>query len=259
MTDRPLAGLHVLNTRPVDRAPALAASLAAAGAWVSALPLLELEPLEPDASARARLQDLDRYRVIFVVSPTAAELGLARLGDYWPQWPVGQAWVAVGAATARVLEAHGLSPLSPSLETSEGVLALPPIAALQPGDRVLVLRGEGGRNLVRDWLQAKSVTVDYLDLYRRRLPDTAAPRWRDLAAAGAPDAVILTSGESLGHWLALAGAQGAGIPALVISARLAALAEQQGIRTVITAEGARPEEIIAALRTWREASGHGID
>ncbi|HEX5278102.1 MAG TPA: uroporphyrinogen-III synthase [Fluviicoccus sp.] len=259
MTDGVLAGLHVLNTRPVDRAAALDAALAAAGARISALPLLELEPLAPDAAARAKIIDLDRYRVVFVVSPTAAELGLALLGDYWPQWPAGQAWVAVGAATARVLEMQGLSPLSPSLETSEGVLALPPIAVLQPGDRVLVLRGEGGRNLVRDWLQAKSVTVDYLDLYRRRLPDTAGPRWRDLAADGAPDVVVLTSGESLGHWLELAGGQALAIPALVISERLAALAGQRGIRTVITARDTRPDEIVTALRAWRKTSGHGID
>lgn len=254
-----LSGLHILNTRPVGRASALDQALQAAGANVSALPLLETEPLPVGLEQRQRVMDLDRYQVVFVVSPTAAAIGLELLLDYWPQWPAGTAWVAVGAATARELAKTGLTPLVPDMETSEGVLALPPLAALQPGDRVLVLRGEGGRNLVRDWLQAKAVQVDYLDLYRRRFPAEAVLQWDALRHLGLPDVVIITSGESLIHWLAMAGQEAARIPAVVISERLAVLARKSVIPEVLVADGTRPEAVVAALRAWRETSRHGID
>ncbi|RZU47802.1 uroporphyrinogen-III synthase [Fluviicoccus keumensis] len=257
--DRPLTGLSVVNTRPAGRATVLDAALRAVGATVHALPLLETEPLPLSPVQRQMVQDLDRYRVVFVVSPTAAALGLDSLRDYWPQWPVGQVWIAVGAATARELAGAGLSPLTPTIETSEGVLSLPPIQTLQPGDRVLVLRGEGGRNLVRDWLQAKAVQVDYLDLYRRRLPAAAAGQWRSLRQDRKPDAIVLTSGESLRHWLALGGDEARLLPAVVISERLGAEAMRLGVAVVLVAASTRPEDVIAALRAWREASARGID
>ncbi|MDO8329684.1 MAG: uroporphyrinogen-III synthase [Fluviicoccus sp.] len=256
---RPLAGLRVINTRPADRAPALSAALEAAGAAVDFLPLLEIAPMEMGPEQRRQLMDLDRYQVVFVVSPTAAMLGLELLLDYWPQWPAGVAWVAVGAASAHELVKAGLDPQVPAIETSEGVLALPALNALRPGDRVLVLRGEGGRNLVRDWLQAKSVRVDYLDLYQRRFPLSSVGLWQALESQSVPDAVILTSGESLRHWLALAAGAATRIPAVVISPRLAAQARQDGIPEVVVADGTRPEAIVAALQAWREAVRHGID
>ncbi len=256
---RPLVGLRVINTRPADRASALSAALEAAGATVDLLPLLEIAPLAMGPDQRWQLMDLDRNQVVFVVSPTAAMLGLELLLDYWPQWPAGVAWVAVGAATANELVKAGLDPQVPALETSEGVLALPALNTLQPGDRVLVLRGEGGRNLVRDWLQAKSVRVDYLDLYQRRFPPSSGGLWRTLESQSLPDVVILTSGESLRHWQVLAAGAVARIPAVVISPRLADQARAAAIPEVVVADGTRPEAIVAALQAWREAVRHGID
>lgn len=255
----PLAGLHVLNTRPVGRSHPLDQALTAAGALISSLPLLETIPSDMSPADRRKLMDLDRYRAVFVVSPTAAELGLDALQEYWPQWPVGQAWIAVGHATARVLERSGLAPWVPALETSEGVTTLPPLAALQAGDRVLVLRGEGGRNLVRDWLQSRAVLVDYLDLYQRRLPEEAAGQWSRIVAVGEPDVVVLTSGESLRHWLAVAGESARRIPALLISDRLADQARTAGILTILTAAGTQPGQILLTLQAWRKEAGRGID
>jgi uroporphyrinogen-III synthase len=37
------------------------------------------------------------------------------------------------------------------------------------GDRLLVLRGEGGRNLVRDTFNDSRRACDYIELYRRQL------------------------------------------------------------------------------------------
>lgn len=254
----PLTGWRVLNTRPADRAAALDAALAAEGAAVVHLPLLEVMPLSPAPEQRQWLMDLDRYRAVFVVSPSAAEQGLRLLGEFWPQWPIGPVWIAVGAATAAVLADAGITPQVPSLETSEGVLAMPAIAALEAGDRVLVLRGEGGRNLVRDWLQSRAVRVDYMDLYRRRLPPEAVSQWQAIRR-NPPDAVILTSGESLRNWLAVAGAEAHALRAVVVSDRLADLAREHGLTRVRSAGGASPGAVVAALRSWRQGGGHGID
>ena len=75
-----LLGLNVLNTRPLARAVSLQNALLATGARVQQLPLLEIDALPLTAEAQQWLRDLDRYRWVFVVSPTAAELGLQHLG-----------------------------------------------------------------------------------------------------------------------------------------------------------------------------------
>jgi uroporphyrinogen-III synthase len=254
-----LSGLSVLNTRPLARSLALQDALLAAGATVLPLPLLATEALPLSAEAKQWLMDVDRYRWVFVVSPTAAELGLQHLADYWPQWPIEVQWLAVGASTAQVLRDHLLNPIVPEEESSEGLLRLPILQKLQKGDRLLVLRGEGGRNLVRDNLTTQGVRVDYVELYRRCVPVEAASQWQLIITQSQPDVVILTSGESLQHWLTLAGTAAQAITPLVISRRLAVLAEQAGLKACIIADSTRPQDIIHALLTWRNSLKHDID
>jgi uroporphyrinogen-III synthase len=81
-----LHGLRIINTRPQARAKGLSDALQNHDATVLALPLLEVEAIPINPIAKQHLLDLDRYDMVFVVSPTAAELGLKALADYWPQW-----------------------------------------------------------------------------------------------------------------------------------------------------------------------------
>lgn len=253
-----LSGLVIVNTRPANRAQALTTELVATGATVAALPLLEIQPLALTAEQRQWLIDIDYYRWVFVVSPTAAELGLAHLGNYWPQWPIDLHWLAVGETTAEVLRHALLEPIVPAEESSEGLLKLPVLQQLQQGDRLLVWRGEGGRNLVRDNLQKQGVRVDYLNLYQRQLPANSHHQWLLLRAQQLPDVVILTSGEALNHWLTLVGDDAAHIAAVVVSPRLAVLAQNAGLKTCIIAASTRGHDIIEAIGTWQNSLKHDI-
>ncbi len=253
-----LQGLRIVNTRPASRAQTLTDALQDHGATVLALPLLEVEAIPVSPRAKQCLLDLDRYQMVFVVSPTAAELGLKALADYWPQWPVDVAWLAVGDSTAQVLQSYLINPIVPQQETSEGLLQLPQLQELQQGQRLLVLRGEGGRNLVRDTMQAQGVQVDYVDLYRRQLPVVAPLTWQILQTQNL-DVVIITSGETLSQWLNIAGSRSQNIPMLVISPRLAELAAQKSIKTVLTSASIKATDIILTLYQWQNGTERVID
>ncbi|HQV79394.1 MAG TPA: uroporphyrinogen-III synthase [Agitococcus sp.] len=253
-----LHGLRIVNTRPEARAHGLSDALQHQGATVLALPLLEVEAMPLSPTAKQYLLDLDRYDMVFVVSPTAAELGLKALADYWPQWPVDVAWLAVGESTAQVLHSYLINPIVPQQESSEGLLQLPQLQQLEQGQRLLVLRGEGGRNLVRDTMQAQGVQVDYINLYRRQLPAIAHNTWQALQADSI-DIVIITSGETLTQWLNIAAQQAQKIPILVISSRLADLATQKGIKTVLISASIKPTDIILTLSLWQNRQEHVID
>lgn len=245
---------RLLLTRPQDECAALAASLAEHGVASASLPLLAIEPLEETSEQRSLLLDLDRYCAVVVVSKPAARLGLERLDRYWPQPPARQDWFAVGAATAAILDDYGLRVHHPENgDDSEALLALPALArALQvPGPRALILRGEGGREFLAERLRGQGVAVDYLELYRRVLPDypagELARRVRDEALNG----LVVSSGQGLEHLLRVAGEDWpwlAGLPLFVPSPRVAELARDAGARHVIDCRGANAAALLEALR-----------
>ncbi|MDN6872822.1 uroporphyrinogen-III synthase [Pseudomonas citronellolis] len=245
---------RLLLTRPQDECAALAASLAEHGVASASLPLLAIEPLEETPEQRSLLLDLDRYCAVVVVSKPAARLGVERIDRYWPQPPARQDWFAVGAATAAILDDYGLRVHHPENgDDSEALLALPALAqALQvPGPRALILRGEGGREFLAERLRGQGVAVDYLELYRRVLPDypagELARRVRDEALNG----LVVSSGQGLEHLLRVAGEDWprlAGLPLFVPSPRVAELARDAGARRVIDCRGANAAALLEALR-----------
>src|SRR5690606_2605363 len=172
-----VTGWRLLLTRPAAECAALAATLAEAGVFSRSLPLLETEALAQTPEQGTIMRELERYCVIVVVSKSAARLGLELLGRNRAAPPPGVHWFSVGAATAQVLDgylqAHGLRAGFPCAgDDSEALLALPQFtAALQvPSPRALIIRGEGGRELIADTLRQRGVAVDYLQLYRRVRP-----------------------------------------------------------------------------------------
>lgn len=245
---------RLLLTRPQDECAALAASLAEQGVASASLPLLAIEPLDETPEQRSLLLDLDRYCAVVVVSKPAARLGVERIDRYWPQPPARQDWFAVGAATAAILDDYGLRVHHPQDgDDSEALLALPALVqALQvPGPRVLILRGEGGREFLAERLRGQGVVVDYLELYRRVLPaypaGELARRVRDEALNG----LVVSSGQGLEHLLRVAGEdwpQLAGLPLFVPSPRVAELAREAGARRVIDCRGANAAALLEALR-----------
>jgi uroporphyrinogen-III synthase len=234
--------LHVLNTRPAAQAAALSAALRAQGWRVDELPLLTITPRSLTAAERRLLLELDRYSAVFFVSANAVRLGLAAVADYWPQWPHCLPAYVVGAGSASALRDTAITVHQPVRANSEGLLALPDLQAVS-GQRFLIFRGEGGRELLLDTLRARGARVDLLILYRRELPPDAAQRW---AALSAPQVVILTSPDALRHWQQVAATVATQPVWLVVSPRMRALAEAAGAH-VIEADAADTASIIAAL------------
>lgn len=246
----PLKGRTVLVTRPAGQQQDLALALQQAGARPLLFPTLAIEPRVLDQADRQTILDLDRYYAVICVSANAARLGLDALADLWPQWPVQQHWFAVGPATGESMSDWGLNlTVAQQGSTSETLLDHPDLQAVS-GQRILILRGEGGREALADSLRQRGAQVDYLELYRRVQPRTDPQPL--LTALDQPDCPILTvtSAEGLRNLMALAGKQLNRLqqcPLLVVSGRLAEFARQQGFVTVWQAASPAATDIMAAL------------
>src|SRR5690606_12082887 len=204
-----VSGWRLLLTRPADECVALSAALSAEGIQSASLPLLAIEPLAETPEQRAAILALDRYCAAVVVSKPAARIGLELLDRYWPQPPQALVWFSVGGATGTLLKDHGLDASWPlGADDSEALLALPRFnevleAATQP--RVLILRGEGGRELLTETLRERGVQVDRLELYRRCLPEYPPGTLVETLRSQQLNGVLVRSGQGLQSLHALAG------------------------------------------------------
>jgi uroporphyrinogen-III synthase len=193
----------VVITRPRQQAEPLARAVAALGRTPVLLPLLEIAPL-PEAgqgALRRVLAGLADYALVAFVSPNAIEAAFAHIDV----WPAGVDIAVVGEGSRAALARHGVqgadvrihSPLDPARSDSEHLLQVLDLAALA-GRRVLVVRGEGGRELMPEALRGAGAAVETVAAYRRAVPARTPALAQQLAGLlAAPNDWIITSSEAL--------------------------------------------------------------
>jgi len=215
------------------------------------LPLLELIPLLPSADLEletcAAATDL-----VIAVSPSAVGFG----GRWWPGvWPPACVVAGVGGGTARAWRGAGATEvIEPQGDgDSEALLAHPALQSVS-GQRIVILRGEGGRDLLGPTLKRRGATVAEWLCYRRQAPADLASK---LVAVlnNSPDAWVVTSSEALAHLEAVwPDGLARSAPLFAPHPRIADAAKSAGWMTILSQSG--DAGLMAALRTWFDASDH---
>lgn len=249
----------VVITRPRAQAEGLAQAVAALGRTPVLLPLLEIAPLADQSALRAVLAGLDNYALVAFVSPNAIDAALAHV----PAWPRQVALAVLGEGSRAALARHGLTeanativgPQDPTRSDSENLLHTLDLAALR-GKRVLIVRGESGRELMAEGFRAAGAEVDVVPAYRRSVPALTpelASTLRGLLLE--PNDWLLTSSEALRglfDLLALADpllvAKMQQQHVIVPHARIAETAASLGLAHV-TLTGSGDERLLAALQS----------
>ena len=192
---------RVLLTRAGSENAPLAPALEAVGFEVAICPLMQIQALESRPEAQTAISPLDHYQAVVVTSKHAARLFRERVEDRWPQWPVGIHWLALGTGTADILADAGLTVTVPDRgHRSEDLLALP---LWQSQPFTLLVKGEGGRDLIAPTLRAAGCRVDTLAVYRRVFPEYDRARLAALLCDWRPEVIVLLSAETLRHFLHL--------------------------------------------------------
>ena len=213
------------------------------------LPILELAPL-PESRC-SPLPTISPGTIVIFVSANAVRWGLPELKVALDQVDGCQV-IAVGQKTRDTLAIAGIEAQIPGRADSEGLLHMPALAAVERSD-VLIVKGEGGRDLLGKELTARGAHVIGWPCYRRVWPDVS------LSALGAFAHHALVFQASSGEVLSrlselLAGAGKSDLfqsTVIVPSERVAALAERSGWRSVVRADDASDWGFLQALQSLR--------
>ncbi|MGS2723622.1 uroporphyrinogen-III synthase [Porticoccus sp. GXU_MW_L64] len=259
-----LAGKRVLVIRPKPLAALepdqFVEQLATCGARPLHLPVMAIQPCDiPLGNAptnhnieqiKSRVLALANYQAVIVVSRPAALLAGNWIDHCWPQLPVGVQFYAVGESSRQVLAAQGIEAQAPNQnQTSEGLLQLPALQQLH-NRKVLICKGEGGREFLADQLQQRGAQVDELNLYSRCSSDQHRA---DILSAlqNGVSATVAHSAELLDNLLSqVPEALHADLfilPLVVPSERIAGLARDRGFVNLQVANSAVPGDMVSAV------------
>ncbi|OLL33126.1 fused uroporphyrinogen-III synthase HemD/membrane protein HemX [Burkholderia sp. SRS-W-2-2016] len=263
------APFTVVITRPAGQSSELVEQLEAAGLATLDFPLIDIAPVADDAPLCDALASLERYALVVFVSPNAVDHAFARHDAIWPHaLPIG----VVGPGSVRALERHGIaapehrviSPAAGADDESTSFDSESLYTALEAafgeagfeGRRVLIVRGDGGREWLAERLREAGAEVDTVAAYRRIVPEPSIGAWARVheLLAGAPHVWLLTSSEGvrnlqeLAHDHLTAGeiAQLKHAPLVTPHPRIAQTARALGFDR-ITVSGAGDERIVRAV------------
>jgi len=249
----PLAGRGILVTRPREHAQGLATLIEGAGGAALVFPAIEIEDLPDLRPILALIDRLEEFDLAIFISPSAVHkaLNLVRSRRGARPWPPNLRAAAVGRGSRRELERHGFDGVvAPrSHADSEALLSLPELTDVA-GRRIVIFRGDGGRELLGDTLAARGAKVEYAECYRRARPRADSAPVLAAWARGGVDAVTVSSSEGLANLFDMLGKLGQQwlrtTPLFVPHPRVAAAAGRLGVGKVIVA-GPGDGEVLDAL------------
>jgi uroporphyrinogen-III synthase len=219
------------------------AALNAAGASVLHRPALRIQPLNPPAPVLS-----GPIHWLVLTSPNAVIHG-SRWLDHYALTP--QRIAAVGPGTALAAEQRGLVvDVAPSVRGGADDLLAVPDFSPTAGERVLIVRGRGGRRQLQTALSKRGITVVEMAVYERLAAaeklDIPRP-WQERPLAF----TVVTSGDGLQHLLGMADAVTLKwlyqSQLVTVSERVAKAALAAGFNQPVIADGASDQAIVNAI------------
>jgi uroporphyrinogen-III synthase len=191
----PLAGLRIVVTRAAHQAEELAKPLAALGAHVILLPVIDIAPPLDPAALHEAILHIDRYDWIIFTSTN----GVRALGRQNCRARIA----TVGAATRDFAERNGWTvDLTPETYVAEALIEAFKTELLS-GRRFLIPSAAVTREVVRDELTKRGALVDVVEAYRNIMSADAAEKAATVFRPPLPDWITFASGSAVENLVSL--------------------------------------------------------
>lgn len=254
---RSLEGYAVLVTRPEEQAGPLIAEIERRGGQVVFAPMIVIRQKRNDPKSIAVIKRLPEFHSVIFVSKNAVDFGIELIRAQKQSLDHCQVY-AVGVGSASRLRELGVMQVhTPHAEfTSEGLLKLPGLSSHQIDDeKVLIMRGAGGRELLAQTLAHRGARVEYCEVYERTIPTEPLSVALKACQVNVPDVGIITSLEALTNLADKIDQEKLDllydVPLLVAGARTAQEVERLGFTMdPVVVDNPGDQSIVDALERW---------
>lgn len=204
--NRPLFGSRIVVTRSRAQASNLVSALSELGAAVIEFPTIRIQPLAiPDLPAL--LKKMETYTWMIFTSVNGVDEFLRQIRDAGGDIRdlKGPKICAIGPATQARLQSTGLSVTAvPEVFRAEAVADVLR-DQIHAGERVLVPRARGAREILPETLRSWGVHVDEVHVYEAVPEETFAAGEREQVVSGAVDWITFTSSSTVTNFVKLIG------------------------------------------------------
>ncbi len=242
--------LKFVITRPQTQGLQLQQALQAVGITSICQPLFQYQQATSQQQIAQQLQGFAPAIVIFISAAAVEFADQAWRLNHWLTSDIEI--IAVGSATKAALAKRDISAICPDSHDSEGILALAQLKQLDENKNILIVRGDGGRELLASELTKCGAAVQYLESYQRAWLNVSTQdisRWQQENISG----IIITSNALLQRVVELVNINDKFWQNtclwLVASERIKQTATQLGLHKVINTHGASDQAIIKTLQT----------
>lgn len=254
---KPLFGLRIAVTRPVDENNALRNALEALGAEVASTPTLKLVPVPASEAAEKEfgLLEAGDYDWLCITSANGARHFARMLNE------TGRdvrrlhrcRVAAIGGRTAEALRGVGIIPdLVSESATQEGLAGELKLAGAR---RVLIARAQEARSVLEDILKEAGAETQVLSLYRAEPDHHGIQQLQHLLRRQQVHCITFTSART---FEALAEAVGAELPGLLENFAIAVIGpitrqavEKAGVSVAIESPAANMKALADSIGKWR--------
>jgi uroporphyrinogen-III synthase len=247
-----LKGKWVLVTRPEHQAEALCGLIERQGGIAVRFPTLVIQAILPDVQMQEQIANLHSFDWVIFVSANAVNFAVKAINGKIDQLQKVKT-AAVGNATAKAMHDNDIAvDLVPEQGfNSEALLAAEPFQSVAK-QRILIVRGRGGREKLAENLRERGATVEYMEVYKRTMPVDNPGEIIRLLQQQQIDALTITSGEALHNLLKMLASHAQlllQLPLVVISERIKQMAQDLGFHDIAVTVSPADQAILETLIT----------
>ena len=233
-----LKNKRILITRPNEQADSLCKLISNHGGVSVRFPTIKIQPIVRTDKLIKRFDEISKYDFIIFISRNAAKITIDHFIGNIDVF-IDTQIIAIGPGTAEELATRGLTDIiCPGSQTdSKALLDLKEMQSNKIANKqILIIRGTGGRELLADSLETRGANINYVEVYKRCLPEYGKHEIGNAWYKKKPDVVVVTSNEILNNLINLLSDDKKKLfstPLVTMSERIAERARKEGFTSKI--------------------------
>lgn len=227
--------MKILNTRAEHQASQLKELLEEQLDCQSiALPLLDIVKIPVETWKNKCHGEINKPDLLIFISTNAVHHSIQYLKQCWPKMPI---IAAIGLATNEALKTYNLkAQIIPSESNSESLIKHPALQGIT-NKTITLIKGEGGRQILQDYIKQQNAKLIEIDVYKRQCPVNLKSQINKIWHQNHIEIILIFSVESMTNLLNNALPEIKSIilntPCLVIGKRIQCEAIKHGMKKII--------------------------